>query len=387
MLTANTLQLSNGRFGHWEVAGRPYYNKLSAILAAVPHGWWPHWNFREDEFSSTDWSIEPAETLEQLYFKRARRLREKYSSIAVEFTGGADSWNTVWSFLKQGLHIDTVYHKYVAAGDNGNANDRSAENTSAEGVLQAYPWYKKFLELDPNMRWEVDYTTDEIVSGWQGQQLDPLLFNHIHPGYIIKVPGVARELPRFIDHNQRSAVLYGIDKPNLFFENNKFYFYFADFQIHTRAFYERSALNLPADDVLFYWDPDCVDLCIKQAHIVANWFRQNPKFLYLISNRGHRDTKLYHYIVNQLIYPEYRPDWQSEKASGFYFPTHESWFYQNCENTAHGANYMSSIKRASDLLVDAYRLAPENTQQYLRWENGYARPDDSWGKLFYIGDL
>ena len=99
------MNINESPFGHWVVAGKKYYNKLQAVVDSVPKGWWPHFYFHEDKFSKFDWTTEPVETLTDLYKKRALSLRQKFDHITIEFSGGADSWTALYSFLRQGLHV------------------------------------------------------------------------------------------------------------------------------------------------------------------------------------------------------------------------------------------------------------------------------------------
>ena len=112
------------------MAGKRYYNKLKAVVDAVPHGWWPHFYFHEDKFSKYNWAVEPKETLSELYKNRAKSIREKFDHITIEFSGGADSWTALYSFLRQGLHVDVVSHRYVDAVDLGSDN-RSVSTSKA----------------------------------------------------------------------------------------------------------------------------------------------------------------------------------------------------------------------------------------------------------------
>jgi len=372
------------RYGHWQVSDRSYLNKLQSVVDAVPHGWWPHFYFQEKEFSSYDWLVEPPTDLSELYRHRARQLRTQYDHITIEFSGGADSWIALYSFLSAGLHVDAVYHKYSDAGTQGE-NDRSVKNQASEAKYQAWPWFKRFQELDPHIQWHLKYITDDIVQGWQTGALDPLEYNCLHVGYVTKIPSLITDVPGFIPSLGRNAIVYGTDKPNLFFENNKFYLYFNDTPIIHRAFIERSQLNLNIEDVLFFWDSECCDLLAKQAHIVMNWFKKNPKMLYLINNRSYRNTGLYYDIVNSLIYPDFRADWQSEKASGVHVMSHEAWFHNSSYNTAHGKNWHTSMNNMTNLIKNT--LNNTEFSSFVQHEGNYARLPDGWSKMYCIGEL
>lgn len=377
--------MAPSKYGHWVVAGKPYKNKLEAVTRAVPNGWWPHFYFREDEFSSHDWTAEPNVSLESLYFARARQLRETYDHITIEYSGGVDSWYILYSFVAQGLHVDVVNHRFIEAAAQGNNNDLSAKNTSAEGKYQAYPWFEKFKELVPTIEWNCYNATDIIVKGWTARSLDPLKYNRLHTAMMTRVPDLAFDPYKNIQAQGKTAIIHGIDKPNLYFQDGKFYAYFPDHTITGSAASERADLNLPSHDVFFYYDPDCCDLLIKQAHVIMKWFKNNSHVLSLISNKHHRDNVLYNNILNALIYPKYVNMWQTEKSSGLNFMESEAWFHENYADTSAGRNWRLSMQTASDI-VDQVLIDTE-FESYIKKENNFSTLPVTWSKFYYIGSL
>ena len=375
-------------YGHYVVAGRRYNNKLKAVIDAVPNGWWPHWNFYEDQFSKINWSIEPTESLEDLYCRRARSLRQQYEHISIEFSGGADSWNALYSFLRAGCHVDAVIHRYLDVGLT-DISDLSATNQYSEGRFQAYPWFKRFQELDPNLKWYTYYLTDNLINAWAQTPLDVFELNANQVVNILKVPGDGMIAYDCIPPFKTSALVYGLDKPNLFFKNNNFYLFFADEPVHGRGLVERTEIGVPHTDIMFYWDPDCTDLLIKQAHIVMNWFKKHPQYLTLINNRKQRNRDLYYNIVNALVYPEYKPDWQSTKVTGKTFLDSEIWFHcGNPENLA-VRNWKNRINDYSGLVHDTLHETQFETFLEAEQHNGndYYNLPNSWSHLYKIGSL
>lgn len=365
------------------MAGKRYYNKLKAVVEAVPHGWWPHFYFHEDKFSQYDWTVEPTETLVELYKQRAKSIRQRFDHITVEFSGGADSWTALYSFLRQGLHVDVVSHRYVDAVDLGSDN-RSVTNQAAEAKYQAWPWFKKFQELDPAMEWRVTYITDMVIDGWASGVQDPFHYNVFNVGLMYKV-GPAIEYLNKVQQDKKSAIVYGLDKPNLFFENNNFYLYFPETPIMHRAVIERHNMGLPITDILFYWDHECTELLIKQAHLIMNWFRRNPHMISLISNRSYRNTELYYQIINPIIYPDFQEDWQSEKAQGVHKMTHEDWFHNNSNGDLGKKNWNSSMQLMSDTINDTLLRTP--FEDFIKKEDDYSILAANWSKMYRLGSL
>jgi hypothetical protein len=372
------------KYGHWVVAGKSYKNKLEAVTQAVPNGWWPHFYFREDEFSSHDWTVEPDVSLESLYFARARQLRAMYDHITIEYSGGVDSWYILYSFVAQGLHVDVVNHRFIEAAAQGTRDDLSAKNTSAEGKYQAYPWFEKFKELVPTMTWNDYNATDIVVKGWTAGSLDPFKYNRLHTAMMTRVPGLAFDPYNNINASGRSAIIHGVDKPNLYFQDGKFYAYFPDHTITGSAASERAGL-LNGEDVFFYYDPDCCDLLIKQAHMIMKWFKNNSHLLSLISNRHYRNNTLYNQILNALVYPKYVDMWQTEKPYGLNFLTSEEWFHKNYLDSTAGKNWLHSVQTASDIIDRV--LTNTEFEQYIKKENNFSTLAVTWSKFYYVGSL
>jgi hypothetical protein len=376
-------------FGYWQVADRCYDNKLKAVTDAVPNGWWPHFNFFEDEFSQYNWTIEPEKTLDKLYCERAQYLRRSNNFIAIEFSGGADSWNTLYSFVRQGLKVDLILHKCTEPAIKGSESDKSVENSIAESYYQAYPWYKKFLELDPTLKWHTYHTDTDIIRGWESGPIDPLRFNHLHIGVMSKIPGFVHDGYSCVPNG--GAILYGIDKPNILFENNKFYLYFPDHTVIGRGFAERERLGLSTKDIMFYYGPDCCELLAKQAHTVVKWFRQNPNMIWMLNSKnrpkGADDalSKGYRKLAISLLYPEYKEYWQSDKSAGFHHYEYDWWFHNSGDNSKHVQNWRSTMQNFSDLLHNT--LTGTQFENFIKKENDFYILPASWSKLYYLGDL
>ena len=98
----------NKNLGYYTVGNREFFSKIQACIHATTTNQDPIWHFNNDVFNNFDWTIEPSETLDELYNARARQLREEYDYVALSYSGGSDSHNILMSFLRQGLHIDEL---------------------------------------------------------------------------------------------------------------------------------------------------------------------------------------------------------------------------------------------------------------------------------------
>jgi len=342
------------RFGYWEVSGKRYTNKLQAMMAAVLQKHWMHWNFNDDAFGRHDWTQEPTQSLQQLYDARARGIREKYSFVALEYSGGSDSWNVLNSFCRQGLKVDLVIHKTIQSrvGDRSN---QSAQNIWAEGKFQAWETFLQFQQLVPDMKWVTWDIEKSVVDSWKQGARDILSNNALEP---MKVNNSNLNCNPFgIPDLPSTAYIFGIDKPVVELRDNGWYMMFYDDQIYRGPGMARNVPGIGWHDLFFYWDPDCVPLLIKQAHTVMNFFRKYPQNDHQVKFLGPRNQQ-HKNLIKKLVYPEYKEFWQTDKITGMIATDRDAWFQdQHRENRAAG-NWYQTVKNYSDAVSSLVRSTP-----------------------------
>jgi hypothetical protein len=341
------------RFGYWEVSGKKYTNKLRAMMAAVLQKHWMHWNFNDDAFDRHDWTQEPTQSLQQLYDARARSIREKYSFVALEYSGGSDSWNVLNSFCRQGLKVDLVIHKTIQSRV-GDRSDQSAQNIWAEGKFQAWQSFLQFQELVPDMKWVAWDIEKSVVDSWRQGPRDILSTNVLDP---MKITSNLDINPFGIPDLPGTAYIFGIDKPMVELYHDGWYMVFYDDPSTSKFTIERALSGVGWHDLFFYWDPDCVPLLIKQAHTVMNFFREHPYHNNLVKGLGSRDQQ-HKNLITSLIYPEYREFWQTSKPTGMVCLDRDAWFQdQHRENRA-ARNWFQTVKNYSDAVSSLVRSTP-----------------------------
>jgi len=141
------------RFGCYRVGDLKFYSKLEAIEMQEKTNVHLHWDFNEAAFSSYDWSVEPQESILELYRQRAQQLRDKYDYIILIYSGGADSETILQSFIYNDIKLDEIasYVNYSATGDKKNfLNEEIFGNAipRIERLKETYPWLKhRVIEL------------------------------------------------------------------------------------------------------------------------------------------------------------------------------------------------------------------------------------------------
>lgn len=335
---------------YYLVCGKKYVNKLEAYREALPRGFWPHWNFFEKQFSQKNWSVEPEESLVELYHQRARKIRDQYDYIICWFSGGSDSDNMVLSFLEQGLHVDEIWHRSTLARHARRDNGQDALNAANETRLATIPRLKEYQSRFPwwNPKVKIFDLTELSIKLWGERARDPYSTNY----YNLLLPG--KENSDYFNvgylRGKKICKLLGIDKPIVRYHKNKFYVSFLDVILHTNAM-QQPRNNVMEQDVFFYWHPDAADIIIKQSHLIMKWFCANPHLLHILDiDSGeycqHRANKL----IKNIIYPSWKSDrWQQDKPSSDL--THEEfyWFYKNKDNVSVKNWYNTALEYAREI--------------------------------------
>ena len=142
--------------GHYMVDNIPFESKIQACIFASKHNKEVIWDFNNNAFNAYNWTIEPDMSLDALYDKRSRELREKYDYIILSYSAGADSHNILMSFIRQNLHIDEIVVNVMEKANSKftiiDSNNKSNWNAGAEHRLQTVPRLKEIENTIPNTK-------------------------------------------------------------------------------------------------------------------------------------------------------------------------------------------------------------------------------------------
>jgi len=156
----------NPKLGFYTCNGQTFDSKIQAYLYASTVKQQVHWNFNNEEFSKHDWTVEPEQTLDQLYDARARQIREKYDYVILSYSGGADSHNILMSFIRQGLLIDEIVVNTMEKANSKftivNETVLNPEHAAAEHKLNTIPRLKEVEHLIPRTKINVLDLSDNL---------------------------------------------------------------------------------------------------------------------------------------------------------------------------------------------------------------------------------
>lgn len=340
------------KFGSYRVFDQTYHNKISAVSSALYHGTWPQWNFNEDEFSSHDWTTEPQESLEELYRQRCLAMRQKYDYLILSYSGGADCQNIAESFIGNGIRLDELINRSASVQIDMSNHEIDSTHHANESRRAAWPNYQKLRDLQPDLVFtHYDYSTD-IYESWAVADTTLETRNYFSPNIEVKKNLIRQS--RAPTTAKKIGLIFGVDKPPIFYDQSRFYVSFLDDTVHCQgaSWYDYDDDRVSSE--YFYWSPESIKILIKQAHIVKRWFLQHPALLHLLLPTRPDRTHLYD-ILNRLVYPKFDPlIWQVQKQNEIIATPEDIWFVQQKETTG--------FRRWLDI-VQAYSSAVQSLRQ------------------------
>lgn len=335
------------KLGYYIVNGIKFNSKIKAAIYSVQCRKQMHWYFNDNVFDKHDWSIEPTETLDQLYDARSREIREQYDYIILSYSGGSDSHNILKSFIRQGLHIDEIVvnnmNKATDKFTDLNVNNKSNTNASAEFYLQTMPRLKELENLIPNTKIKILDLTDYLFeslenvgdASWildkkeQANIAGMTRFNYIY----------FNDIRKNFDKGKKIAIVVGLEKPRTYIENGEFFLVFNDraANIITVAEHMKEYPNSSVE--LFYWSPNntALNIITKQVHVIKRWLEAFPEKQILWRKEtfdGEMFRIVHERILRNLIYTTWNDQWyQADKAVQDWYSEFDQWFFKNYNDT------------------------------------------------------
>ena len=330
------------KLGYYVVNGISFTNKVNAIEYATLVNIYPDWVFNDSTFKAIDWTIEPIESLNELYARRARGLREKYDYLVLNYSGGGDSQNILDTFINNNIKLDEILIRWPKkASDHSYTVSTSgeAENFYSEWDLTLLPKVKKLAQSNPEIKIEFyDYSddgfefykNDEWIYSTNGSHLNPCAGFHFYLG-----------LPKYralAERGIKVGHIFGVDKPRVILKDGVFYTYFLDILTGIAHFAFDEHFNEYNSIELFYWSPDSVQLLVKQTHTVMNFFKANKSLLPFVDFTNLKTPaarSTYENIIRSLIYPTWDiTTFQVAKPSSVFYCEYDDWFFKRYENTS-----------------------------------------------------
>lgn len=279
-------------FGYYTVGKLKMYSQIEAVEVSSKLNLPIKWHFNDEVYSSFDWSVEPTESLTELYKKRCEQLREKYDYLALYYSGGADSDNILNHFIENNIKLDEV----ISMTDYQGTQDRMSQ-FNAEIFEVAIPKVKEAQKKQPHLKHTIIDTTDFVLDSYKSLNLDQIYNQNFSfaPFTLVrgKVKYSQQHWKEMFSVGKKVGFIYGVEKPRLSVDDNfNFNYFFTCATIAAATTPELQRENNPFDFTeLFYWSPDFPKIPIKQAHVVKNF----------VKSHGLNKFKRYPRVINEVI--------------------------------------------------------------------------------------
>jgi len=317
--------------GHYTVGDSWFYSNRDALEASHRTGQPVSWHYYDDVWSTAHaaghWRNQ---SLRELYYARARQIREQYDYVAVMFSGGWDSRNIIESFIAQGLRIDDIIVFTTQELENTTPfNNLNPDNWYGEIMYHAVPYAERYAHHHPGTGVIKIEWLDRVAESYQDAE-QVFLDSRPKPGVFFgRWLSVATnpQLQRRIG-NQRAALLVGLDKPCIMQRDNQYQGFFPEGLIRNYTYCTKS--NGFPDNVIwepFYWTPDLPELAIRGWYELIDLCRQDAmvsRAHNIATPEGTRvELKFSRYVQNAMrryLYPGFDASaWQADKQVDYGF--------------------------------------------------------------------
>ena len=350
---------------YYTVADKLFFMKDDALRYASSKGIRlsdVKFSFFDDEYTSLDWTVDPTDSLQELYKQRAQQIRDNYDYVMLAYSGGADSTNVLQTFVANNIKLDEIVSFYpIKAVESSTSmydpHKRSAKNISFEWVYTAKPIMKlmsnrgyKCTALD----W-TDHTQSVITSGHIGDCFrGGMAANQMSSGmYMLAEHARKHEAST----GQRVAIIYAIDKPRLIFDTIKKMFGLRFDDFNNSFWFKSDSLGYTPNIELFYYAPDFPKLVQKQCFVtkeaILNLTKSNPRLLSMLYDKVGSTMvfKPHDDFFKLILYPKWDvTTYQAEKATTQLYGTDQAAFWYCRDSIVSTSNKLRFVSQVNELI-------------------------------------
>lgn len=356
--------------GYYTCNGMDFESKIHALQHSTTTHQSVEWHFNRWEFDQHNWAIEPPETLDQLYQRRARQIREQYDYVIVSFSGGSDSWNIMRAFMDQGLLVDEIVSNWALDASSKyivlDSKQHDSWNNVAEYHLNCVERIKEIQSRSPATKITVNDTSQALIdtfltaddASWTATKrevLNPTGATNYNYKYF-------SDVRKQFDRDKKIAIVLGQDKPKLIIKDNQLFLYFTDKTTNLTSVQEHLAEYPNCHTLFFYWSPESCDMLTKQAHVILRAINQSPRLAAVFSTTDARVQRIIQEpMLKRWLYSTWDTNWfQVHKAQGDWNSTLDHWFTRGWAGTREHAVWQAGIQHVTSSLDAKYLAKDKN---------------------------
>lgn len=259
--------------GYWKVNDHCFFNKSECYKYATSvQNFNVTYHFFDEAYQSLDWSKEPEESLDQMYLRRAKQIRDKYNYVILCFSGGADSSNILNTFLNNNIKIDEIMVYYPGKAIEKLKGGFQRWNTNPDNLMFEYiecvePVLKRLAVTHPEIKITTLDFTETAIDMVRGNNLHKLAQAGLSTTINFAGPYMVTDTLR--TRKENFGVVWGVDKPRICYNTvtDSFYTYFLDGVIMMGRNAE-SFDNFNNGIEYFYHTPDMPEIVLKQSWVI-----------------------------------------------------------------------------------------------------------------------
>jgi hypothetical protein len=351
--------------GYWSCGDQKFVSKHLALIYGNQNNQPVHYNFFDHVWQNFDRSLLGKHSLKELYKQRAQQLRDKYDYLILYFSGGADSYNVLRSFIDNDIKLDEVCVKWC--NDSLTANREiykpNQVETSATNYLSEWDY-----AIKPVLEWLGQYHPNikiEIVDWFKNRDIATIenAFNLVNHWHDVEVNSLAVWSPsenKLLEKGTSVGSIYGVDKPCTFFANGSSYMYFAD---NVTTMGTPNPNNIFGTEY-FYWAHEFPELTFEMADVAIRAFQTDQELAQVaVTDKNKTDRKFTIYAaqiqqkkLRHVLYDNWSDRFQAFKPVMPDRSDKHCWIYKQDELS----NYVSGYNE----ILNAY-LTELGTSQYL----------------------
>lgn len=269
------------KYGCWISNGIPFLNKIKALTHCSQFGNTDlKFYYHDHIWDNFDLSLLGKISLPVLYKERAQQLRDTYDHLTLHYSGGSDSHNILYTFLKNNIRLDEISVRWPKVLRDGNLyipnyHDKSGRNAASEWNFSIKPTLDWLAENHPQIKITlVDYAFDlsESLSSVNHMEKRIISLNTNRGGLHFFSQFTDPYFEHKLSVKKTTGHIFGVEKPLLYIKNNSIYFQFQD------SSFESSMLPELKEDQkveMFYWSSDFPLLPLEQAYQTALYYKNN----------------------------------------------------------------------------------------------------------------
>ena len=369
--------IPNPELGYYSCNNLFFNSKIQACIYGTSCHQPVRWHFNDSVFDNYPWHVEPIDTLDELYDRRAREIREKYDYVMLAFSGGGDSNNVLESFLRQGLLIDEIVTNVMGDYNSVTVLDPKIIenwNEAAEFKFQTLPRLEHVKNVSPRTKITILDLSSYVLTFFN-EQKDESWLNFTKER--LNVSGLMRhnfihfnEVRKQFDKGKKIVMVLGIEKPRTRINRDGvLVMVFGDQAVNIATTQEFMLDYSNAYVENFYWHPSCATMIAKQVHVIKRFLENTPGMIPCwtpaISGNFQRMFRSVHErVLRPILYAStwHSSYWQANKSTLDWYSEIDNWFLKGFKDTKEFGIWQAGLQYVQNNATDYLRLTTGNEQ-------------------------